>query len=130
MFASGPVTVATLTMPSSIRTRSARPTCHTIAEASSVTPISTPITVIVNADATIAFTDSFKMSPICSGRPAIAACAAERNIIPIVTARPMNPTLAASPFRNHASVTRGVVPVSSTDHTHSINKARPLASQR
>ena len=49
----GPAVEATTTMLSSIRTRSGRPTCHTMAEVSSVTPMRTSSTITVNADETI-----------------------------------------------------------------------------
>ena len=54
---------------------------------------------------------------------------AEASIIATVTAKAISPIWAASSLRNQPAVTRGVVPESRTDHTHSINKASPFASQ-
>ena len=57
-----------------------------------------------------------------------AAWIADASISAITTARPIRPTLAASSLRNQSCVNRGVLAESSTDQTHSISRARPLAS--
>ena len=52
----------------------------------------------------------------------------EASIIATVTARASTPSWTARSLANQLAVTRGVVPESSTDHTHSTSSAKPLAS--
>ena len=127
--ASPPARLSVAANPSRTCWASPRPACHTTSASTSAPRISRSITVTVTAEATIALGPSFNASTINSGRPANPAWIAETSINATVTARAIAARGRTSPVANHASVRRGVVAVSSTPHTHSINSSSPLANQ-
>ncbi len=135
--ASGPMNVApnvdevpiTVAKPSSTLTASARPDCHATSPITSAARIRTSITVNVTAEARIDFGPSLIASMTNSGRPANPAWIAEPSIIATVITTDKLASGRTRPVANHASVSRGVVAVSRTPHTHSINSNRPLANQ-
>ncbi len=126
--ASPPALLIVRARPSSTACASVRPACQATSDNTSAPRISTSMTVTVSAEATIAFGPSLSASTINSGRPPKPACTAEASISAIVIPSEMPASGRTSPVSNQASLSRGVVAVSSTPHTHSINSSNPFAN--
>ncbi len=125
---SAPGDPITSARPSNTCTASARPDCQATSPITSAPRTRTSITTKVTAEATIDFGPSFNASTINSGRPPKPACTAEASIIATVIPSDNPASGRTSPVANQASVSRGVVAVSSTPHTHSISNSSPLAN--
>ena len=115
--------------PSSTCCAWGRPACQATSAIASPPWIITSITTTVIPVAKSAFGPSFSASTISSGRPPKPAWMAEASIIAMVMPTAIPASGRMRPSVNQASVSLGVVDVSSTPHTHSMSSSRPLANQ-